>query len=49
MAEASAGAAMLYEIIGPADRIQITADLGEAWEWFARAKADEINALTVVD
>jgi hypothetical protein len=49
MVQASAGAAMLYEITGPGDRVSITADLGEAWERFARTKAEEINAIPVVD
>ena len=49
MVQASSGAMMLCEIVGPGDSVSITVDLDEAWKRFANTKADEINAIPVVD
>lgn len=49
MVEARAGASTLYEIVGPGDRLTVTADLDEAWDTFRRTKALEMHSIAVVD
>jgi hypothetical protein len=49
MMSARAGAKMLYEVVGPGDRISITADLAEATAKFLRTEADGFHSIPVVD
>jgi hypothetical protein len=49
MVEAQADATMLYEIIGPRDKVSLTVDLGEARDLFLSLGAQEIHGIPVVD
>jgi hypothetical protein len=49
MVEARAGASTLYEIIGPGDRVTVTADLGEALDAFRTRGAQDLHSIAVMD
>jgi hypothetical protein len=45
--QAAAGATILYEIIGPGDRIAVTTNLAEAWQSFHDQGSEAINGIPV--
>ena len=49
MVEARAGASTLYEVVGPSDRVTVTADLCEALDTFRTRGAQDLHSITVVD
>jgi hypothetical protein len=49
MVEARAGASTLYEIVGPGDRVTITAHLDEAWDTFRARGANDLHSIAVAD